>query len=86
MSVAGKNAEAHLVAEQRDEQRAEGNDENTSVSRDRLVDGIEELCSDDAIYCGPSNACQNIEQRNFASQRYETDDHFVARNLLNFVP
>lgn len=50
-----------LVAGESDEQRAEGDDEDTGVARDGAVDSVQQLRAHDGISSGPADAGQDVE-------------------------
>lgn len=54
----------NLVAKKADEEGANRDDEDASVSRDVIVDGVDQLSAHYAIDSGPSNAGENVEDSN----------------------
>lgn len=50
-----------LVAEESDEQRADRHDDDASIAWDVVIDGVDELSSNDTVDCAPSESCEEIE-------------------------
>lgn len=51
----------NLVSEKSDEESANGDDDDSSVARNVVVDRIDKLSSDDRVDGRPANACKHVE-------------------------
>lgn len=54
----------NLVSEEADEEGANRDDEDTSVARNIIVDGVDQLGAHYAVDRGPSNTGKNVENSN----------------------
>lgn len=54
----------NLVAEESDGECEDGNDDDTSPTRNVGVDSVDQLCSNNGVHGGPANASQDVEDGN----------------------
>lgn len=57
----------NLISSKGDEEGDEGDDEDPGISRDRAVDCVKELSTNDSVCGRPADAGQNIEKRDCGS-------------------
>ena len=53
-----------LVAEEADDEGADGDDDDAREARDVVVDGVDELRAHDRVHRGPADTSEDVEHAN----------------------